>query len=115
MFFMLLPSLELPCASALPDRRVAAALIADPLTARFRKSLLVRIIEVSTPGHFLANTSATCFFIYSAEMENAFALPNHQCSVRAALVVAHFFSRGRNSYALRLDETGQLESVSLQS
>jgi hypothetical protein len=75
----------------------------------------VRIIEVSTPGHFLANTSATCFFIYSAEMENAFAVPNHQCSFRAALVVAHFFSRGRNSYALRLDETGQLESVSLQS
>src|SRR6266403_5992163 len=93
MFFMLLPSLELPCASALPDRRVAAALIADPLTARFRKSLLVRIIEVSTPGHFLANTSATCFFIYSAGMQNAFAVPNHQCSFRAALVVAHFFSR----------------------
>src|SRR6267143_5870061 len=44
MLFMLLPSLVLPCADALPGRRAAAAVMADPLTARLRKSLLVLIL-----------------------------------------------------------------------
>ena len=39
---LLLPAL--PCADALPDRRAAAAVMADPLTARLRKSLLVLIL-----------------------------------------------------------------------
>src|SRR6267142_2938045 len=46
MLFMLLPSLVLPCANALPGSRDAAAVIADPLTARFRKSLLLRIVGI---------------------------------------------------------------------
>ena len=40
---MLLPSLVLPRADALPGRSAAAAVMADPLTARLRKSLLVLI------------------------------------------------------------------------
>src|SRR4030088_1300856 len=39
----MLPSFVLPCADALPGRSTAAAVMADPLTARLRKSLLVLI------------------------------------------------------------------------
>jgi hypothetical protein len=41
---MLLPSVGLPCADAVPRKSAAAAVMADPLTARLRKSLLVLIL-----------------------------------------------------------------------
>src|SRR5580704_16890838 len=44
MLCTLLPLLVLPCADALPGRRAAAAAMANPLTARLRKSLLVLIL-----------------------------------------------------------------------
>src|ERR1700733_1763164 len=51
MLFMLLPSLVLPCANALPGKRAAAAVMADPLTATLRNSLLVLIL-VARPVAF---------------------------------------------------------------
>jgi hypothetical protein len=44
MVFVLLPSFARRSADALPGKRAVAAVIADPWTARFRKSLLVLIL-----------------------------------------------------------------------
>ena len=44
MLFMLLPSIVLLCAGALPGKGAAAAVMADPLKARSRNSLLVLIL-----------------------------------------------------------------------
>jgi hypothetical protein len=50
VLFSMLPMLlllsALPRADAVRGRKVAATVIADPLTARFRKSLLVFILSV---------------------------------------------------------------------
>src|SRR3979411_2367333 len=53
----MLLSFVLPCADALPGRSTAAAVMADPLTARLRKSLLVLIFVTRANADQFQSTS----------------------------------------------------------